>query len=135
MKAYEYVMGVMKDENGNLMSGYNSTLNSGFNGTLTDGSTEGIDFPESKYYDVYNANINNISYSRRILGDGTGEMGPFYGFTSSWYNDVADFVYSGIPWFYRGGYYGYGSGAGAFYFLNSSGHASSSISFRLVLCL
>ena len=139
--ADEYVMGVMKDANGNLMSGYDSSRNSGFNGTLEYGSsiTNGISFPESKYYDAYNYNTSDTNYSRRILGDGTGEMGPFqyidYGYRSSWYNDYADFVYSGYPWFRRGGNYSLGSGAGAFYFSNLNGPAYRYISFRLVLCV
>ena len=134
---HEYVMGVMKDANGDLMSGYNSTLNSGFNGTLYDGSsiTDGIDFPESKYYDVYNYDTNYSNHSRRILGDGTGEMGPFYSYKSSWYNDSAYFVLSGNPWFYRGGYFNGVSGVGAFYFYSVNGHSYSSLSFRLVLCM
>ena len=116
--AEEYVMGVVKDENGNLMSGWASTSNSGFNGTLYDGSsfTNGIDFPDSKYYDVYNYNTSYLNRSQRILGDATGEMGPFQSYKSSWYNDYAYFVYSSNPWFYRGGNSSYGSGAGAFYF-------------------
>ena len=132
--ANEYVMGIMKDANGNLMSGYDSTFNSGFNGTLTDGSnyTEGIDFPESKYYDVYNS-TTYTDYFQRILGDATGEMGPFQSVKSSWYNDYADFVYSSVPWFFRGGNRNHGSVAGAFYFDSSRGHASGSFSFRLVL--
>ena len=139
--ASEYVMGVMKDANGNLMSGYESSYNSGFNGTLSGGGsiTNGIDFPESKYYDVYNYSTSNTNYARRILGDGTGEMGPFqyinYNYTSSWYNDYADFVNSSFPWFFRGGSYNFGSAAGAFFFGNYYGHAISSISFRLVLCI
>ncbi len=133
----EYVMGVMKDANGNLMSGYDSSRNSGFNGTLCLGGsiTDGMDFPDSKYYDVYNYNTSNNNYSQRILGDATGEMGPFQDNASSWYNDSAWFVLSSSPWFSRGGYYNYGSGAGAFYFFNVSGRAHSGISFRLVLCV
>ena len=135
--AVEYVMGVMKDANGNLMSGQSSTYNSGFNGTLSSGGsvTNGLDFPNSKYYDVYNYNklSYNSSRSRRILGDATGEMGPFQSLQSSWYNDTASFVYSSNPWFGRGGNYSLGSGAGAFSFNYSNGHASSSVSFRLVL--
>ena len=133
--AWEYVMGVMKDENENLMSGKDSTDNSGFNGTLYDGSsyTSGIDFPNSKYYDVYNYNFIQSDYSRRILGDGTGEMGPFQSYKSSWYNDDAYFVNSSFPWFYRGGHYSDGSGAGVFFFSANDGHASSYVSFRLVL--
>ena len=132
----EHVMGVMKDANGNLMSGYDSTSNSGFNGTLYDGSsiTNGIDFPDSKYYDVYNYNKSHTNYSRRILGDATGEMGPF-DYVSSWYNDNASFVYPLSPWFDRGGHYFNRSGAGAFFFDYYYGHAYRTISFRLVLCL
>ena len=135
--ADEYVMGVMKDANGNPMSGNSSSYNSGFNGTLYDGSNfiSGIDFPDSKYYDAYNYNTSDYDYYRRILGDATGEMGPFY-YKSSWYNDFPYFVGSSGPWFYRGGRYYNGSGAGAFYFNNyNGGPASSYISFRLVLCL
>src|SRR5699024_6095029 len=62
--AWEYVMGVMVDEEGNPMSGRNSLYNSGFNGTFgcptcdsnTSGLTKltgGYDFPDSKYYDTY----------------------------------------------------------------------------------
>ena len=133
--ANEYAMGVQVDENGLPLSGRNNLYNSGFNGTLSGGGsiTNGIDFPESKYYDAYNYNTRNTNYSRRILGDGTGEMGPFQSYKSSWYNDYAYFVHSSFPWFGRGGYYGYGSGAGAFYFGANYGHANSSFSFRLVL--
>ena len=53
--AWEYVMGVMLDQNDKPMSGRNSLYNSGFNGTLKDGSsyTDGIDFPDSKYFPTY----------------------------------------------------------------------------------
>ena len=141
--ADEYVMGVMKDANGNLMSGNSYSDNSGFNGTLNDGSsyTNGISFPESKYYDLYNyGNYNN--YSRRILGDATGEMGPIYKRTvgaynsiSSWYIDFSYFIYFNYPWFYRGGNYSNGTGAGIFNFHHNSGDVLSSSSFRLVLCI
>ena len=135
--AWEYVMGVMKDTNGNLMSGRDSTYNSGFNGTLEDGSsyTNGIDFPESKYYDVYNYNSSGSDYSQRILGDATGEMGPFNSISSSWYNDYVWFGSSSNPWFYRGSHYSNGSLAGTFCFNNIYGHASIGTSFRLVLCI
>ena len=134
----EYVMGVMKDANGNLISGgYGSTSNSGFNGTLEDGSnfTNGIDFPDSKYYDVYNYNTSYNNYSRRILGDATGEMGPFQNYQSSWYNDNVMFVNSSYSWFIRGSSYVNGSSGGVFYFVRNYGIAGFSHSFRLVLCI
>ena len=135
--ANEYVMGVMKDANGNLMSGYTISSNSGFNGILKDGSsiTDGIDFPENKYYDVYNYKNSSSNYLRRILGDATGEMGPFASSQSSWYSDYSWFVSSSSPWFYRGGGYYVESGSGAFCFSDYDGHSSSSYSFRLILCI
>ena len=133
----EYVMGVMKDANGNLMSGFNSSSNSGFNGTLNNGSiyTDGIDFPDSKYYDTYNLYYSSDIFSQRILGDATGEMGPFASFQSSWYNDYAYVIILFSPWFSRSGYYSSGSGVGAFYFSNGRGGADALTSFRLVLCI
>ena len=133
--AEEYVMGVMKDANGNLMSGWDSTWNSGFNGTLMDGSsfTNGIDFPESKYYDVYNYSTSDTDYSRRILGDATGEMGPFQSDISSWYSNGARFLKPDIPWFLRGGHYFSNLRSGEFYFYSNHGHVFDIISFRLVL--
>ena len=169
--AHEYVMGVQVDNNGLPLSGRHNIYNSGFNGTLgcptcdttgdnpvagVDSSitsiTNGINLPSSKYYDSYKVNSNG-NRANRILGDATGEMGPFgtiqtTGTTAecgetgicnrpigSWYNDNSWFVYSSYPWFGRGGYYYSGSGAGAFFFGNHSGHAYSSLSFRLVLCI
>ena len=134
--AFEYVMGLMRNTDSSPMSGYSQSSNSGFNGTLEYGNsvTDGIDLPESKYYDLYDyGNYNN--YSRRILGDATGEMGPFQGFESSWYDDSAYFIYTSGPWFIRGGYYGDFYNTGVFQFSDGLGHAYSSISFRFVLCI
>ena len=169
--SHEYVMGVQVDESGLPLSGRHNIYNSGFNGTLgcptcdttgdnlvagVDSSitsiTNGINLPSNKYYDSYKVN-SNWNRANRILGDGTGEMGPFgtiqtTGTTEecgetgicnrpigSWYTDTSSFVRSSIPWFSRGGSYGDGSGAGAFYFISHDGHASGYISFRLVLCI
>ena len=169
--AQEYVMGVQVDENGLPLSGRHNIYNSGFNGTLgcptcdTTGDdlvagvnssitsiTNGINLPSNKYYDSYKAN-SNWNRANRILGDGTGEMGPFgtiqtTGTTEqcgetgicnssigSWHSNTSSFVGSSYPWFYRGGSYSYGSGAGAFYFSSYYGHAHSNISFRLVLSI
>ncbi len=64
--------------------------NSGFNGS-TDmmDFTKGIEFPESKYYDLY------LKINDEILGDATRE-------TQGWYDCKGNlFVRSGYPWFYR----------------------------------
>jgi len=152
--AWEYVMGVILDKNGDLISGQNSKNNSGFNGKFscfdckgdTSGLTEltnGKDFPKSKYYDTYAYAENDETYNRRILGDATGEMGPFstatYGSQtrqiSSWYQDESVFVYRAAPWFIRGYYYAHGTGAGAFGFGGHYGLATDRCGFRVVLSM
>ena len=167
--AWEYVMGVQVDSNGVPLSGRHNIYHSGFNGTLgcpscdidvenpvagVDSSitsiTNGVLLPSSKYYDSYRVNSNG-NRANRILGDATGELGPFgtvqttgtveqCGETgicsraiSSWYSDNAWFVSSGAPWFIRGGTFNFGSGAGVFHFSNNLGHASGDYSFRVVL--
>ena len=96
----------------------------------------------SKYYDVYDGTSTEKTYSKRILGDATGEMGPFYYYQESdgskfnhnrWYADHAYFADSSGPWFRRGGYYRDGVDAGQFNFFDYDGGAYSFIDFRLVL--
>ncbi len=90
----------------------------------------------SKYIDVYASDSSITTYSKRILGDATGEMGPFYGsnpYYNNWYNDYSYFADSSASWFLRGGYYDYGSPAGQFYFNSYAGYVYSSVSARLVL--
>ena len=150
--AWEYVMGVMLDEESNPMSGRNSLYNSGFNGTFgcttCDGDTSdltelagGYDFPDSKYYDTYAYATVDEQYQRRILGDATGELGSFgvaqyLALTrqiGSWYSDVAYFVYSNSSWFGRSGNFNNGTDAGIFTYNLDYGRASNGDSFRIIL--
>ena len=90
----------------------------------------------SEYVDVYDANSTSVSYSNRILGDATGEMGFFYNDTNyrnNWYEDYSDFVAPSYPWFSRGGNYNNDSNAGQFYFRGRTGTESVNYSSRLVL--
>ena len=113
--AYEYVMGNMVNSSGGFYS-----RNSGFSNA-----------PESKYYDKYPYNTTNTAGTRGHLGDATSEV-VASGYTG-WNNDYAYFVSSSFPWFHRGGCYGNGSSAGAFYFDYNDGNAGSSYSGRAVL--
>ena len=152
--AWEYVMGVMVDQNGNPMSGRNNLYNSGFNGPFScpdceydsDFSdltelTNGYDWPDKKYYDTYAYGTVDEQFQRRILGDATGEMGSFANTTyltqtrpiSSWYADRAFFIWNGLSWFIRGGANYYGMNAGIFAFSNEYGRLSGDLSFRVVL--
>ncbi len=95
----------------------------------------------TKYWDKYTSTTDK-QYNNRILGDATGEMGPFGNETDpdsetrqklSWYGDLANFAYSSSPWFVRGCYWIYGAESGAFAFNSNSGTTSTGYSFRIVL--
>ncbi len=97
---------------------------------------------DEKYIDLYlHRNVND--YSGRILGDATGELGPFgikkyyteNGRVSSWNEDYAYFVseQSINPFMARGGPCSYGAGAGIFAFIHRPGQAGAINSFRIVL--
>jgi len=154
--AWEYVMGVMLDESGVPMSGRNNLNNSGFNGNLgcptCDSDTSGItkitngyEWPDKRYYDTYIYSISDQDFTRRILGDATGELGPFAEvrytgsngtqtrYMGSWYNDQSYFIISSGPWFCRGGLINGGLNAGIFAFIDPYGYILDYASFRVVL--
>jgi hypothetical protein len=93
----------------------------------------------AKYLDVYNASSSITTYNYRILGDATGEMGPFYKIGSvyynNWFQDYSGFVSSNYPCFVLGGGCGSGSYAGLFSFDRYAGGASSYYGTRLVLAI
>ena len=114
-----YVMGVMKTSNGTALT-YSS---SGF-------TTSTLPF-NSKYVDQYEYGTtysDQTAYNRRILGDATGEV-------HGWYDDTEFFVYSDIPWFVRGGVFGYPTSAGVFTFDRGYGRPAPGLAFRSVLAL
>jgi hypothetical protein len=91
----------------------------------------------AKYLDVYSSASDINAYQYRILGDATGELGPFYKFEihsyNNWFQDHSDFVSGVNSWFDRGGYCGNSTAAGQFYFRRDRGNANSYYSARLVL--
>ena len=99
---------------------------------------------DSKYFDVYPADSTVTSYNKRILGDATGELGPFYFYVddsisgtrawhTTWGNDIVGFVEASNPWFIRGGSSGTGYWAGSFASRGDTGNSNNNLSFRLVL--
>ena len=95
-----------------------------------------------KYLDLYPCNSDMTTYNNRILGDATGEMGPFYYYAdkdgsnrrhNNWYGDYSDFINSTSPWILRGCYFYDGVIAGQFNFNRDSGDSRINHSFRLVL--
>ena len=128
-----YLMGVMQDNTGTNtpMSGYSSLYNSGFTGKIYASGNftqySGVSFPNSKYYDLYAYGTSYTDYTRRILGDATGEV-------ASWYDDFSLFVNSGGPWFVRGlGYYDNPTRAGVFSCNRDDGKPGPKLAFRSVL--
>ena len=106
------------------------------------GSSGFATLPTGKYVDIYDAASTTSTYNYRILGDATGEMGPFGLNTilsdhqynqSSWYADHSSFVYFATPWFLRGGSLYHGAQAGAFHFYRDTGVNGTHVGFRLVL--
>ena len=120
--AWEYVMGVQKDANGNVQVG-----SSGF-------STSSL--PDSKYYDLYDYQAEDgVGYTRYHLGDATREVlkNNSSQWENAWWSDYAYNIYSSEPWVIRGGRYHYGSAAGVFDFYRYGGWGDTGGSFRSVL--
>ena len=123
--AHEYMASLRNETYGS--SGFDATTLKAYN---------------SKYYDEYSSLSDWTTYSKRILGDATGEMGPFYYYQDAdnnsrshngWYDGDSGYVESSYPWFGRGGVYSYGVLADQFYFNRDAGDAYSYIGLRLVL--
>ena len=86
------------------------------------------------YVNTYNfSNFNSCTYQtcggqalyETNLSDSDG--------SSQWNNNYSYFARSSIPWFARGGYYGYGSFAGLFFAGSGSGNAGDYRAFRVAL--
>ena len=152
---FEYVMGVITIDN-KLASGRHNSYNSGFNGIYGDpGSngdssngtilekTNGIDYPDSRYYNLYSykyeLNTDNwYDYTSGLLGDAIKEIANTKTSTSGgnsglWFSDYATFPTGAGPWFNRGGSFGGGSRAGVFSFNRAYGSTYSYSASRLVL--
>ena len=148
--AWEYVMGVMLNSTNTIpCSGRDATSNSGFNGAYcmigqTEFKTDGINFiSDKKYFDFFQYSEIDLVYYHRILGDATGEMGPFvkknYGnikrVIGAWYDDEV-WLYTPIsPWLIRGNKYDVGTNSGMFATAQLDGSPNSTVSFRIVLVI
>ncbi|MFV0249646.1 MAG: type II secretion system protein [Bacilli bacterium] len=150
--AYNTTTGYLASTTGNIsgiydMSGgaheYMASYMSGQLGSSGFDTTTIANTNYTKYLDIYNASSTAISYNNRLLGDATGEMGPFYSYKdgdnsyryhSGWYADHSYFVDASNPWFFRSGNNSVGVLAGLFYFSRSSGGVSN-LGSRLVLAV
>ena len=147
--AWEYTMHFMSNEMGQYIVGANSNETSGFSGVLSANleNISGLNIPEEKYFDIYNLS-GYLTYYNRILGDATGEIGPFEWYQSgnygrrisSWDDDQADFMTSDNGYgkfLVRGGVkYGalsIGTLGGVFTFTPGNGESIADRGFRLIL--
>lgn len=122
----EYVM-----TNLNYYSGYSSTSNSGFNGLIYGAAdyTDGIDFPDEKYFNLYTEKpIATACNGGICYGDALSE-------TAGWYGDFTGMITERYPWLLRGGYSTNTTVAGSFNFSFSDGKAGSIYSSRLIVTL
>ena len=123
---WEYVMLFIKNEENKILSGLRTTQN-------------GQTLPATQYYDLYIGTSSSNSFYNRILGDATGEMGPFgtikYITSSrvinSWHKNQSVFVRYETPFLTRGGTTTIGENSGVFAFDNQYGQACSA--FRIIL--
>ena len=133
--ASEYVMGVFANSDGTLWSGVSGANYSGFTGLVggNGNSYPGVDFPDSKYYDVYKA-YSGISINALTACDGGICYGHGLSEVKEWYGDDAYFVRASDPWFRRGGSFVDGlTSAGAFHFYSNGGDALDTCGFRSVV--
>ena len=144
---YNTEIGYLASTTGNItgiydMSGGNSEYVAGYISGNVGSSGLTVSNYDSKYFDVYPSSSTLTSYQNRILGDATGEMGPFKNYKdddgisrphNSWYADNSYFVDSSNPWFNRGGSHDFGVLAGQFTFDRYTGAVYTSFGFRLVL--
>ena len=96
----------------------------------------------AKYFDVYPSNTETNSFKNRILGDATGEFGPFYYYMdednnirthNAWFFDDTRFISTNYPWFFRGGGYEYGILGSQLAYSWHTGSTDRRFTFRIVL--
>jgi hypothetical protein len=153
--ASENVMAVYSDSSDRPMSGNfcsNHSINynfSGFNGACNNStpnpSTAGINYPDSKYYNLYRENVFIYSNAQRCtfatcgghalheVWTGTGDSGTSY--DRHWNGDSAYFILSLSPLFARGGNLNIGVLAGVWSLSDATGAALGSVGFRPLMSI
>jgi hypothetical protein len=153
---YEYVMGILFQPDGTLISGRNSWFNTGFKGIYgcptcdgnTSGLTEntdGLDLPDSKYYNAYInkydlSTENAYDFTPGMLGDATIEITNInykinedskdYG---TWFNSYVNFINPSYNLFLRGTGYDSSFAANIMAFNDDNGRKSPCNTVRQVL--
>lgn len=148
---YNTETGVLASTTGNItgiydMAGANAEyVAAGLNGVVGRSGLTVDELTEySKYIDFYDETSTKTSYNNRILGDATGEMGPFYFYQdddtierahNNWYEDYSEFINPTSMWFTRGARLHYGKIAGQFAFYGENGSAINNVGSRIALAV
>ncbi len=150
-QAYNTSTGYLASTTGNITGIYDMSGGSNeYTASYMEGQVGGSGFTLEElnkaeyqlYLEKYPENSPELQYSARILGDATGEMGPFYKYYddatgerrhNSWYSDTASFVDNDNPWFSRSTNSNRGYLAGQFAFSRDLGNENGTIGSRLVL--
>ncbi len=127
--SFDYVMGILADENGFPRCG-NNPWGSRFTGKKCNDSGvcidfEGIPFPDVKYYDLYKTSNPALACDGVCFGHALSE-------TSGWYGNGVAFANSNIPWFYRGGE-NLNKNSGVFFYSGAHGSGSNNRSTHAIL--
>ncbi len=131
--AWEYMMSILADSSGQPYSGGSMTSNSGFNGLISDGQeyTLGIEFPDSKYYDLFTSSSKETACNGEICyGHSLSEVHNWY---NNWYGSNDSFVKTSLPWLDRGGAHLNEERASIFLYSSQSGYAHSEVSIHAVI--
>ena len=125
--AYNTTNGMLASTTGNITGVYDMSggayeyVMGNYNKTAGDSGLTVSGVP-AEHIDIY----SGTSVAASHLGDATGE-------TAGWYSDYANFVFSSLPWFRRGGDCFNGDNAGVFYFGYYTGASDNDYGFRVVL--
>ena len=120
--AWEYTAAYVNNGNGNLTS-YGASLVNNTNGRYKNVYSKGSSDSYEPNYQANKGRYGDAVYETSTAGSGT----------TSWYDDYSFFPFTSHPFFFRGGYCGSGSTAGAFSFHGHTGISYSHIGFRPVL--
>lgn len=127
------MMSILADSSGQPYSGGSMTSNSGFNGLISDGQeyTLGIEFPDSKYYDLFTSSSKETACNGEICyGHSLSEVHNWY---NNWYGSNDSFVKTSLPWLDRGGAHLNEERASIFLYSSQSGYAHSEVSIHAVI--
>ena len=136
---WERVAGYITNGDSNLSkygSSYVAKTTADGNGYKTLSTKYATVYPYNTSFDSVLNNwpkYNSLKTSTYGYGDAVLEISTSGSNNTSWNSDSSRFPYSSFPFFFRGGYFGSGTSAGAFAFDGTYGNPITIVGFRVVL--